>query len=110
MLPILIFIALLLRSILISKKLFLCSSCNGTWTGSMTLECLMIWSEYMRSIDLSDCDICSKVKHDAFSFLLHIGSPRCKIPIGSSQCFIANNLTGPWWRINGMGIINAISF
>jgi hypothetical protein len=40
----------------------------------------MIRSEYLGlgSIHLSDCNICSKVKQDAFPFLLNIG-PCCNI-------------------------------
>jgi len=33
----------------------------------------MIWSECKGLIHISDCNICSKVKHDAFPFLLNIG-------------------------------------
>jgi len=33
----------------------------------------MIRSEYLGSIHMSDCNICSKVKCDAFPFLLKIG-------------------------------------
>ena len=33
----------------------------------------MIQREYMGLIRMSDCNICSKVKHDAFPFLLNIG-------------------------------------
>jgi hypothetical protein len=36
----------------------------------------MIWSEYMGLIRMSDCNICSKVKHNAFPFFLNIG-PHC---------------------------------
>jgi len=38
----------------------------------------MIRSEYIGLIHMSDCNICSKVKHDAFPFLLKIG-PHCNI-------------------------------
>jgi len=42
----------------------------------MSSEWLMIRSEYLGLIHMSDCNICSKVKHDAFPFLLNIG-PHC---------------------------------